>query len=224
MKIFNKDEKFAYLGKPGLVFSKGFRRRLDLVSGEIDLRNKIILDHGCGEGVWIEQFKKFTKPSNVYGFDIENDSIKKIQKSSLLPKLNLKVCKAEELKFKNDFFNIVFSNEVLEHVEDDKKSIEEVFRVLKKGGIFVAFTPNKGWPFETHGIVFKNKYYWGNIPFVPWLPKKINKILTPHVRNYSNKDIKKLFPKEKWEFVLHRHVFPGFDGAVRRFGVFWQTA
>jgi SAM-dependent methyltransferase len=39
-------------------------------------------------------------------------------------------------------FNYVISIEVLEHVEEDSKFIEEVYRVLKPGGIFLMTTPN----------------------------------------------------------------------------------
>jgi hypothetical protein len=91
---------------------------------------------------------------------------------------------------------------------------------LKSGGKFIIFTPNRGWPFETHGMFFRGKYYWGNIPLLPWMPKFIFKKFAPHVRNYSNGEIRKLFQDSGWKIVYHKHVFPGFDGAVRRFGFF----
>ncbi len=224
MKVMEKETKFAHLGKPGTAFSKGFQRRLDILRKKVDLNNKVILDQGCGEGVWMNQFAKFTSPKNVYGFDIDPES--KANYELIIPNYqepvpidNYIICSAEDLKFEDGKFDIVFSNEVLEHVEDDYKAVDEVHRVLKKGGEFIIFTPNKGWPFETHGMFFNGKYYWGNIPFLSWMPKFIFNKFAPHVRNYSNREIRKLFPKDKWVIEHHSHVFPGFDGAVRKFGI-----
>ena len=84
----------------------------------------------------------------------------------------------------------------------------------------VFFTPNRGWPFETHGMFLNGKYYWGNIPFLPWMPKFLYKKFAPHVRNYSNGDIKRLIKQSGGEIVYHSHVFSGFDGLVNRFGFF----
>ncbi|MCA9386456.1 class I SAM-dependent methyltransferase [Candidatus Dojkabacteria bacterium] len=225
MKVMESDTKFAHLGKPGAAFSKGFQRRLDLIVKQVDLKDKKILDQGCGEGVWMNQFSKFTSPNNVYGSDIDPESkvnyeLQITNSTDFVPIENYRICPAEELDFKDNFFDIVFSNEVLEHVNDDKKSVEEVSRVLKPGGYYIVFTPNRGWPFETHGIFFNGKYYWGNIPFLPWMPKFIFKKFAPHVRNYSNREIESLFDKSIWDVTYHKHVFPGFDGAVRRFGIF----
>lgn len=221
MKKLDYETKFAHLGKPGSAFSRGFERRLQKFIKIVDLNGKRILDQGCGEGVWLDRFMEFILPENVFGFDVDKESIDIYQQNETkIPENNLKICPAEELDFADNMFDIIFSNEVLEHVEDDKKSVEEAWRVLDKGGKFIIFTPNRGWPFETHGMFLKGKYYWGNIPFLPWMPKSIRKKFAPHVRNYSNSELLELFDNSKWKVVHHSHVFPGFDGAVRRFGIF----
>lgn len=229
MKIMPVDTKFAYLGKPGTVFSKGFERRLKMVSTNLDLNKKKILDLGCGEGVWLSQFARFSNSENVFGSEIDAVSVEdlknKIDKNKLnLKKENIINCSGENLKFPDKFFDVVFQNEVLEHVEDDQKTINECLRVLRENGFLVLFTPNKMWPFEQHGIFLFGKYFWGNIPLVPYLPKFVQKKLTPHVKNYSDRDLKLLINKAKvkgyyFDIVLHRHVFPGFDGLVKKLGV-----
>ena len=45
------------------------------------------------------------------------------------------------LHFKDDSFDVVFCNHVLEHIPDDKKAMQELFRVLKKGGFGVFQIP-----------------------------------------------------------------------------------
>lgn len=224
MKKLAQETKFAHLGRPGSVFSKGFQRRLDKVVKLVDLNNKKILDMGCGEGVWLDKFKEFTKPENIFGFDIDNESLEKFlkiesSKNCQIPSQNLKVCQSENLEFDSNQFDIIFSNEVLEHVKDDLKTLKEANRALKAGGKIIIFTPNSGWPFETHGMFVGDKYYWGNIPFLPWMPMFIRKKLSPHVRNYGHLRIRKILSESGFNIVYHSHVFPGFDGAVRRLGI-----
>lgn len=45
------------------------------------------------------------------------------------------------LPFNNDQFDLIFCNHVLEHIPDDKKAMEELYRVLKKGGTLIAQVP-----------------------------------------------------------------------------------
>ena len=45
------------------------------------------------------------------------------------------------LPFKDDSFDVVFCNHVLEHIPGDKKAMQELFRVLKKGGFGVFQIP-----------------------------------------------------------------------------------
>ncbi len=216
MKVLSSDTKHAHLGKPGSEFSPGFERRLRMIIKKIDLADKKILDFGTGEGVWLNQFAKIAGSDNVFGSDIDAASIEKAKGQFKGPSENIKVAAGENLPFPSEYFDVVFSNEVLEHVEDDKQAVNEMLRVLKPGGKIVLFTPNRGWPFETHGAFIRGKYYWGNVPFLPWMPKSIRVKFAPHVRNYSNVELLKLFPKESTRIVQHKHIFPGFDGMVRR--------
>jgi len=221
MQILSEDTKFAHLGKPGTAFSKGFARRLEIMSKLVDFKSKLILDLGCGEGVWLPQFAKFTQPENVFGCDIDQESVDLAKKLlAPIPAKNLVVSPTEHLPYADGFFDIVFANEVMEHVTDDLETAREVYRIIKSGGQFVIFSPNRGWPFETHGMFIGKKYYWGNIFLLPWLPKFISKKFAPHVRNYSNSDIEKILLSAGFSLTYHRHVFPGFDGLVRKYGKF----
>ena len=70
----------------------------------------------------------------------------------------------EALPYPDDHFDLVFSNEVIEHVDDDRATAAEMVRVTKPGGAIVAFAPNRLYPFETHGAYFGGRYVFGNIP------------------------------------------------------------
>ena len=64
-----------------------------------------------------------------------------------------------------DIYDVVISQEVIEHIEDQEKYLENCFRVLKKGGYLIMTTPNKK--------VFDHMKD-GN-----WSKQPIEKILTP---------------------------------------------
>mgnify|MGYP000352322874 CR=1 FL=1 len=207
--------KLIKLGKPSLIFGWGQQKRFDLVKHHVELEHKRILDIGCGIGIYSEKF--FKEGAEVYGIDIDPENIEKAKK--IFPGIHFEIAQAEKLPFKDNFFDVVFLHEVLEHVEDDKKAISEALRVLKPGGKIIIFVPNRLFPFETHGIYIGRKYLFGNIPFINWLPTKIRNIFCPHVRVYSVKVLKKLFEREKVDFEVISFVFPAFDKIERKLPV-----
>ncbi|MBN1916147.1 methyltransferase domain-containing protein [Candidatus Dojkabacteria bacterium] len=197
-------------GSPSSYWTYGLERRLKMVRKLVILDDKKILDAGCGIGMFMEKFSEFS--SNIYGFDPDPRKIELAKKKFK----NVTISGAEKLPYKNNSFDIIWFHEVLEHVDNDRKSVRELVRVLKPGGKLIIFAPNRLWPFETHGIYINGKYKFGNIPLVTWLPNFIFNRLTPHVRNYSNRKIKNLLQALPIKIVHHKHVFPGFDGLQNR--------
>jgi len=122
-----------------------------------DLKKSTVLDVGVGFGVITSELAKHCK--EVRGVDVidERKSVKGYK---------FKKVKDASLPFKNESFDIVVSNYVLEHVRDQKKHIDEVYRVLKKDGICYLSTPNKFWLMESH---YK-------LPFLSMLPQKVARI------------------------------------------------
>jgi len=90
------------------------------------LQNAKILDVGCGSGT----LAKFWEQRGYYviGLDISDKSLK------ISHGKGIKCVKgnAEELPFKNDTFDLVYSDGLLEHFLDPKPIIKEIFRVSKK--------------------------------------------------------------------------------------------
>jgi len=122
----------------------------------------------------------------------------------------------EVLPFSPETFDFVLSHEVLEHVQDDRQTLTEICRVLRPGGRLALFCPNRGYPFETHGIYWKGKYHFGNIPLVNYLPRAWRDRLAPHVNVYTRHDLKKLFKGLPVKIVYKTTIFGAYDNVIAR--------
>ena len=214
------EDKAIRLGHPSYVWGFGQERRLDLIRRYATLEGRRILDVGCGLGTYVQAFRRFSQ--DVYGIDIDADKL--VEGSRELP--NLSVASAEGLPFPEDSFDVVLSHEVIEHVQDDRRSIAEAIRVLRgpgsatgsPGGRLVIFAPNRLYPYETHGAYWGGEYHFGNIPLVNYVPDRWRNRFCPHVRAYTPRDLRRLIAGLPVQVVAHTQVFPGYDKIVRRYG------
>ncbi len=120
------------------------------------------------------------------------------------------------MPFLDQRFELILSHEVLEHVADDGQAVREMVRTLHPGGRIVLFTPNRGYPFETHGVYWRGQYRFGNIPLVNYLPTQWRNRLAPHVRVYSFRALDRLFQGLAVRFVQRTIVFGAYDNLIAR--------
>src|SRR3972149_1515875 len=101
-----------------------------------------ILDLGCGMGDASLYFA--TKKARVHAVDISPEMIKLVRrlatKKGYAKKLKAEVMVAEQLKFPSRYFDYVFGNGILHHVQVDV-ALKEVCGVLKPNGIAVFIEP-----------------------------------------------------------------------------------
>jgi SAM-dependent methyltransferase len=129
----------------------------------------------------------------------------------------------EHLPFPSASFDFILSHEVIEHVHDDRAAVSEMVRVLRPHGRLALFCPNRGYPFETHGIYWKGQYSFGNKLFVNYLPRVWRNKLAPHVRVYSRRDLERLFAGLPVEFVERTIIFGAYDNIIARSGAFGRA-
>ncbi len=99
-----------------------------------------LLDIGCAWGGHTLYYLR--KCNNVFAIDPNEESIEIAKKRH--PDINFTVSNAENLPFGGDYFDVVIMNDVIEHVDDEKKSLNEAHRVLKKDGFLIITAPHKG--------------------------------------------------------------------------------
>jgi len=93
--------------------------------------NESILDLGCGEGTLALEIKKYD--TKIIAVDLSSDMVEKTKNKGI----EAYVSSATQLDFDNKF-DAVFSNAVLHWVKDSKLALNQIHKVLKKDGRFVA--------------------------------------------------------------------------------------
>ncbi len=203
----------ALRGEPSYVWRSGQDRRLDKIREWADLHGRI-LDNGCGLGTYLDAFAPFS--SQRFGLEVEPDrAVQALPTAS-----GIAQAVGEKLPFASDTFDLVFSNEVIEHVQDDARYAAEMVRVARPGGRILLFCPNRWYPVEQHGIFWRGHYQFGNIPLVNYLPNRMRNRLAPHVRAYSRGSLFALFQPLPVRFVHHERLFGGYDNIVYRWPKF----
>jgi len=204
-------DKAALRGEPSYVWRAGQERRLNMIRQYAGERlHGTILEDGCGVGEYLQRLNEQAKLA--VGLDVDLERVLETQHKGLTAQLAV----GEALPHAAQTFDLVISNEVIEHVQDDRQAVAEIVRVLKPGGRLILFCPNRGYPFETHGIYRKGKYHFGNKLFVNYLPNCWRNKLAPHVRVYRSSDLEKLFAGLPVRFVCRTVIFGGYDNIIRR--------
>jgi ubiquinone/menaquinone biosynthesis C-methylase UbiE len=106
----------------------------------------VCLEVGCGHGAGALLINQYIDCKHVIGVDIDPDMIEAAKKYISRPPRwarNIRadniefICQdAAELPFPDGYFNAAFLFAALDHIEEWRQVVSEVFRVLKMGGIF----------------------------------------------------------------------------------------
>ena len=120
----------------------------------------------------------------------------------------------ESMDYRSGTFDLVIANEVLEHVGDDRKALREIHRVLRPGGHLLIFSPNRLYPFESHGVVLR---YGGrsvprHVPFVPYLPVAwVKHLLHYRARNYWPTELRRLVREAGFVVLATDYLWQTFE-------------
>ncbi len=206
-------QKAALRGEPSYVWRAGQQRRLDMiVRAAEDRLGGLVLENGCGMGMYVEKLAGLGAKVIGLEYDHERAVEARIRSDRIIN------AAGEFIPLPSSTFDLILSHEVIEHVQDDRAAICEMIRVLRPGGRAVIFCPNLGYPYETHGIFWNGKYFFGNKLFVNYLPRALRNKLAPHVRVYSTRDMQNLFEGLPVKFIEHTVIFGAYDNIIARFG------
>jgi len=99
-------------------------------------KNEVVLDAGCGSGRFIRLLSPFVK--EMHGIDISGEALK-IAKNFKIKNAIIKKGSILKIPYRDNFFDKVICIDVIEHVKDDKKALEEMKRVVKRNGEVIVY-------------------------------------------------------------------------------------
>jgi ubiquinone/menaquinone biosynthesis C-methylase UbiE len=165
------------------------------------------LDYGCADGGYTEHLR-LTGAAAVEGVDVDGERIEAAR--SAHPEISFHVAEEGRLPFPDDSFDGVFMNEVFEHVADEHEALEEVHRVLKPGGWLILISPNRGFPFEGHGVHIGGWSSQRPIPLIPWLPRSLTDRWVT-ARNYWPRELRDTVSSSGFSVIETGFVMPVFE-------------
>src|SRR5262249_16733007 len=142
------------------------KKRLQLIQRYI-LPGGRFLDCGCGVGGYVLALIE-RLGLDAHGIEFDEDKVQQAWQDSALRERIVRGA-IQGIDQPEATWDYAMLNEVLEHVPDDRIATREVYRILKPGGILFLFSPNRWYPFETHGVIVRRSGhsipYW--VPLVP---------------------------------------------------------
>jgi len=138
---------------------------------------KKLLDVGCGAAIVSK--KMVERDFNVFGVDFSSEVIKIARQ--YCPEADFKKSYTYKLPFPDEMFDIVICLGVFQTIIEPEKALDEMTRVLKKGGVIIIRTLNSFRPFSLDLTK-------GDKVFNPFQFKKLLR-----KRNFKNINIKGIY-------------------------------
>jgi SAM-dependent methyltransferase len=200
----------ARRGEPSYLWRAGQERRLQLIlaaAGERILER--VFDDGCGVGEYLARLGAAARAS--HGVEVEGDraaiAARRAALSSVLR------AEGEFLPYVSASFDLVLSTKCWSTSATTGAAAEIV---PSSGRVVCALRAQPGYPFETHGIYWRGRYRFGNLPLVNYLPRRWRDRLAPHVRAYAAGDVARLWHGLAVKVVERRVLFGAYDNIIAR--------
>lgn len=120
------------------------------------------------------------------------------------------LCDGEYLPFKDNLFDIVYSSNVLEHIQDKSKALDEMKRVLDDNGTIIIMVPTATWRILSC------------VTYCPVIPHSLLKLMVKRIRleNKTNNYSEKITVKNE-KHPLTCYFLPSVHGAYQN--IFEET-
>ena len=158
---------------------KEHHARYELCRGMV--AGKDVVDCACGSGE-LSSILRSAGARSVIGVDVDADAIESAKAHFSAKGITFICSDGQKLPLPNDACDVFVSLETLEHVGPDQEFVNEMHRVLRKGGLLVCSTPNRVITNPMTTIFQK-----------PWNPF--------HVREYSRLELESLISQR---FIIEK--------------------
>lgn len=133
----NLSSQYSRIELPDHFVNKNSVRLVLELIGDCDLKDRRILDVGCGRGGTVFVIKQFFEPRSVQGLDLSPNAIASCRANHCYDNVRFDEGDAEKLPFDREQFDVVTNVESSHSYPNLSAFYAEVFRVLVPGGCFL---------------------------------------------------------------------------------------
>jgi len=214
-KKFSGDERWKYVPRQKICVK---------LIGKMNLpKDSKILDVGCGDGNFLNILKNDFK-LDCYGVEFSNKLIKECPKTLKIVKGNVE----NKIPFSKKFFDVILAFELIEHLCNVDKFLNESNRVLKNNGLLIITTPNHvSWYNRLLFLIgrqpiFQEVSTQDGCVGAGFLDKyKLTKEPMGHIRNFNYYSITDILRLHGFEIIYYKGVnyehFPNIISLIDRF-------
>jgi len=140
------------------LVSKLFRNRIKTALKLASINDdSIMLDVGCNFGYLLMVIRNQNCLGQYYGIDNTT-----INSETTLKNCNFRIEDVRNMKFNDNYFDVVFLLDVLEHIEDVNMAIKQVYRVLKPKGLAILSGPTESWFYKLCRLLWLGKVHFSD--------------------------------------------------------------
>lgn len=135
-------------------YEQDLRKKIVLrIIKELNLVSVKFLDIGCSEGTFTLQIASALGTKEIYGVEISPQACQIALKRGISVH-QIDLDNSDHLPFQDNYFDFIHMGEVIEHVFDTDKVLEEIKRILKPSGVLLVSTPNLGAWYNRLALLF----------------------------------------------------------------------
>ncbi len=195
---------------------RGVSKRLDALADLAPLKGDRLLDVGCAAGEYTRVLAEGFDATDAIDIEPERLAVfsQALTHSAIADRIHVLNMSAEQLTFRDGAFDVVTAIETLEHVVDLDAALDEMRRVLKPGGYLLVTGPNRYFPLETHGWLWKGKRHSpASFPFLPWLRPVHRKLAD--ARSFTVHSLRERVEPHGFQLIGSSYLMPPFDRKLK---------
>ncbi|HET8838656.1 MAG TPA: class I SAM-dependent methyltransferase [Flavobacteriaceae bacterium] len=154
---------------------------------------KRVMDVGCGRGTFAAVVKEKTN-AEVWGLEFMEAEAKEAEK--VIDKVFAGPCENNIDKLPDNYFDVVYFNDVLEHLTDPYWVVEKFKEKLAPNGIVISSIPNLRYHNALWSLMFKKDFRY----------RRSGVMDHTHLRFFTKKSIRRMYEEKGYEIIVHEGI------------------
>lgn len=152
-----------------------------------------VIDIGCGDGSFAETVKQLTG-AEVWGIEYKDEEAQKAK--SILDTVFSGPCENFIDELPDNYFDVIYFNDVLEHLVDPYTVLEKVRTKLKPNGVVISSIPNIRYYNALLKLIFAKD----------WKYERAGVMDHTHLRFFTKKSIIRMYENAGYKIQLHEGI------------------